>query len=525
MHIIPRAPKTYFGEVAFTAVTCSWNPANLRRRTSRPFGLGMLLLGCLAVDASWAQGELSFTRRDFGVGDGPFSVTAGDFNGDGQQDLATANFFAYTVSILLGNGDGAFERARDVGVGAVPTSVTVGDFDNDGRQDLATANSAADTVSILMGNGDGAFEPGQEFRVGRGPRSVIVGDFNGDSQQDLATANSADETVSVLLGNGDGAFEPARDFEVGTGEGNSPLSITVGDFNGDSQQDLAAAYDKSACTFPCRDFVSILLGNGDGAFDPAQDFEVGEAPFSVTTGDFNGDGQQDLATANNADDAVSILLGNGDGAFKPAQDVGVGGVVTSVTVGDFDDDGRQDLATARAGVNIVSILLGNGDGALEPARDFGVGENPFSITVGDFNGDGQQDVATANLNADSVSILINNTGVELTVMIDIKPGAFPNSINTKSKGLIPVAVLTTDTFDASAVDATTVFFGANGSEAAPAHSALEDVDGDGNTDMILHFRAQETGIVCGNTSASLTGSTFSGQAIKGSDSIRTVRCK
>jgi hypothetical protein len=113
----------------------------------------------------------------------------------------------------------------------------------------------------------------------------------------------------------------------------------------------------------------------------------------------------------------------------------------------------------------------------------------------------------------------------MEVPIDIKPAGFPNSINPRSKGVIPVAVLTTDTVDASAVDPTTVFFGATGSEAAPAHSALEDVDGDGNTDMILHFRTQDTGIVCGSTSASLTGNTFSGQAIEGSDSIRTVGCK
>jgi FG-GAP repeat len=158
-------------------------------------------------------------------------------------------------------------------------------------------------------------------------------------------------------------------------------------------------------------------------------------------------------------------------------------------------------------------------------QDFGVGDGPSSVAVGDFNGDGQQDVATANLDVDSVSILINNTAAEITVKIDVKPGSFPNSINPRSKGVIPVAVLTTDTFDASAVDATTVFFGAIGNEAAPAHSALEDVDGDGHTDMILHFRTQDTGIVCGNTSASLTGSTFSGQAIEGSDSIRTVGCK
>lgn len=111
------------------------------------------------------------------------------------------------------------------------------------------------------------------------------------------------------------------------------------------------------------------------------------------------------------------------------------------------------------------------------------------------------------------------------ISIDIKPGSFPNSINPKSKGKIPVAILTTDSFDATTVDPTTVLFGRTGTEAAPVHSALEDVDGDWDTDMILHFKTQETGIQCGDTSASLTGETFVGQAIEGSDSIRTVGCK
>src|SRR5439155_15730897 len=117
------------------------------------------------------------------------------------------------------------------------------------------------------------------------------------------------------------------------------------------------------------------------------------------------------------------------------------------------------------------------------------------------------------------------TPEETSIAIDIKPGTFPNSINPRSKGVIPVAILTTDTFDATAVDQTTVRFGPNGTEAAPVQSALEDVDGDGDTDMILHFKTQDTGIVCGDTSASLTGETFGGQAIEGSDSIKTVGCK
>ena len=111
------------------------------------------------------------------------------------------------------------------------------------------------------------------------------------------------------------------------------------------------------------------------------------------------------------------------------------------------------------------------------------------------------------------------------IAIDIKPRGFPNSINPKSKGVIPVAILTTATFDAVTVDPTTVLFGANGTEAAPVHSALEDVDGDGDIDMILHFRTQQTGIRCGDTSARLTGKTTSGQDVEGSDSVQTVGCK
>lgn len=114
---------------------------------------------------------------------------------------------------------------------------------------------------------------------------------------------------------------------------------------------------------------------------------------------------------------------------------------------------------------------------------------------------------------------------EIRVTIDIKPGSFPNSINPLSKGVIPVAILTTATFDATTVDLTTVRFGATGTESVPAHFALEDVDGDGDTDLILHFNTQDTGIVCGATSAFLTGKTLSGQAIEGSDSIKTVGCK
>lgn len=124
----------------------------------------------------------------------------------------------------------------------------------------------------------------------------------------------------------------------------------------------------------------------------------------------------------------------------------------------------------------------------------------------------------------------NNSGafeVEISpfVTIDIKPEEVPNSINPRNNGVIPVAILTNAAFNAANVDPASVRFGATGTEAAAVHSAMEDVDGDGDVDMILHFRTQQTGIACGATMASLTGRTIGGQAFQGSDSVVTRGCR
>src|SRR5262249_5296190 len=158
----------------------------------------------------------------------PVAITVGDFNGDGHQDLATANFNGNSVSILLGEGDGTFQVAHDFAVGAEPQSVAVGDFNGDGHQDLATGNVNANTVSILLGQGDGTFQAAQDFAVGQSTRAVAVGDFNGDGHQDLAVSKgsggseTSTSAVSILLGQGDGTFQTAQDFPVGS----LPLSIT-----------------------------------------------------------------------------------------------------------------------------------------------------------------------------------------------------------------------------------------------------------------------------------------------------------
>src|SRR5207253_6356815 len=135
-------------------------------------------------------------------GTDPQSVSVGDFNGDGRPDVAVANHNSSNVSVLLGNGNGTFQAAVNYGVGTLPYSVSVGDFNGDGKPDLAVANYGSNNLSVLLGNGNGTFQAKVNYGsggAGTGPISVTVGDFNGDGKPDLAAANYNSNKVIVLI--------------------------------------------------------------------------------------------------------------------------------------------------------------------------------------------------------------------------------------------------------------------------------------------------------------------------------------
>jgi cysteine-rich repeat protein len=342
----------------------------------------------------------------------PESVEVGDFNGDGNLDLVVGdggklfalNNGANDVAIILGRGDGTFMLAPNVGTGTSPQSVAISDFNADGKPDLAVANRDSNDVSIRLGTGGGGFGAASNIAVGTSPQSIAVGEFNFAGGRDLAVANAGSNNVSILLGNGNGTFGAPTNFAAGT----SPQSVAIGDFNLDGKVDLAVANAGS-------NNASILLGNGNGTFGAPTNFAAGTGPQSVAVGDFNLDAKPDVVVANAGSDNVSILLGDGHGGFAAAVNYGVGASPQSVAVGYFNFDGKPDLAVANGLSDDVSILLGHGDGTFGAATNFASGKghdfngslqsNAVCVKVGDFNGDGKVDLAVANALANDVAIL------------------------------------------------------------------------------------------------------------------------
>jgi Peptidase family M23/FG-GAP-like repeat len=211
------------------------------------------------------------------------------------------------------------------------------------------------------------------------------------------------------------------DFMTGSG----PASVATGDFNGDGRLDLATAnYSDST--------VSVLLGTGDGTFLPKVDYQAAIDPWSVTVADLNGDGFADLAIAT--DSKVSILLGLGDGTFASEMDFptdGRGG--DAIVTGDFNHDGSTDLAVADAFTSNVSILLGNGDGTFASPTLLNASLSVGSIVVRDFNGDGNLDLAFDDPSGQDVSILFGDG-----------TGAFPSGSDFSTSPYSPISLAVAD---------------------------------------------------------------------------------
>ncbi|MFA4906976.1 MAG: FG-GAP-like repeat-containing protein [archaeon] len=292
-----------------------------------------------------------------GVGNYPYAIIAGDFDCDGDLDLAVGALDLGadlgTVSIFFNDGNGVFGFGSTVSVDRYVNSIVTGDWNEDGMLDLAVSNDEPlpKTISILLNRGNGFFTLSSIIKVGCAPRSIAVGDLDMNGTLDLAVTNFESKSVSILLNNGNGVFIQRSIDTVGS----HPVSLVAGDFNGDGYLDLAVL-NQDSCN------VYILLNDGSGNFAQASTIGVGKYPTSITTGDLDGDGDLDLVVTNSnyylTDiGTISILLNNGSGNFTQASAIGVGKHPTSITTGDFDGDGDLDLAVANFSSDNISIMI------------------------------------------------------------------------------------------------------------------------------------------------------------------------
>lgn len=308
------------------------------------------VFGTDSIDVQLGNGNGTFgtaTSILIAPGFGPAEVHAVSLRGNGVLDLIVGSFNTNEIAVLLGNGNGTFEPPTLYTAGSAintPTSLTSGDFNDDGNLDVAVANTGDNTVSIFLGNGSGVLTPlGAPIGVGRDPEAIRTGDFNSDGYSDLAVANYQDNTVTILVNNRDETFSASS---IAVGAGPQALAVT-----GSGTNLLLAAANFLGNT------VSVLQSNGNGTFAAQKLVSVGQGPDDVMFADFNGDGIPDLVTANYTSNTVSLALGNAGGNYTASGQFPIGNSPYSAAVGDTDRDGTPDLVVANCFSDNTGVLL------------------------------------------------------------------------------------------------------------------------------------------------------------------------
>ncbi len=389
------------------------------------FLVTVLLLGCASEEGA-PQGTLTIRSSPFPEIQGMLSkvsasleiggrtcllVVDSDQTLSGQCTDVPLGIHAYSLKYLRSDlgvvigtveGSAVLEKGKRTEI-TLPPIVKTQDDDQDRYPNLVEVMFDTDSQNGSLRPRIPLFAPVATYDVGLEPSDVDLGDLNGDGVLDVVTTNRASDSVSVLLGNPEGTLQTAVNVTMGpAGAGpRHPDGLAIGELNGDSDLDLLVINSGADSNFVGD--LAVLLGRGDGTFQNASFFPVGDQPVGIALGDLNKDGFQDVVTSNFGSGDIAVLLGNGNGTFQPRVAYATG-AVSAVGLADFNKDGHLDVATAMFYAQSLGILFGNGDGTLQPVVPQLVGIMS-SLAIGDFNGDLSADVAASIVSSQTMVIL------------------------------------------------------------------------------------------------------------------------
>jgi len=337
-------------------------------------------------------------------------AVAGDPDGDGDTDLALGLGSGYGAVIAQNSGAGLFNGSMRCESPEPIVAIDLRDLDGDGYDDLLSAPTGTGGLRIHWNETEAPVHhdegrltmASESLPVGFEPHSCSLADMDRDGTLDLA-AIDGETNVNILRNPGDGHFSRPRSYDVH--DALEMISLIAQDLDGDGDPDVATA-DESTNN------VLVLANQGRGDLRQVGSYSVGEHPMHLSAGDLVGDGVPDLLCVDNQDETLSVLLGKGKCQYRAARSLRVGSHPFAAGSGDIDQDGRRDIVLAGYGSSEVIVLFGDERGAFNRRRSYPV-RWPTFVAVGDLDGDGRDDVAATSYGTQQVALLWNNGQGEL----------------------------------------------------------------------------------------------------------------
>lgn len=316
------------------------------------------------------------------------------------EDPTTDALGCQTPSPLCESGPGVVFATPSLEVAYQPLQLAVADFDHDGNDDLVLISQSLADPQVALGNGDGSFQPVESIATSETANDVVTGDFDGDGNPDFATSHS--DWLIVFLGDGTGHFSGGTPFWLGVvATSYQPVEgIATGDYDGDGELDMAMPLYNS-------DLVVIMRGLGNGSFTSSELFSTGDQPTAVQFGDVNNDGRDDLLVSTTPAEMVYLSTPTGfveSFAFDPS----TSGSFCTSRFGDFNSDGQLDMFARD--LEAAYFLPGLADGTFGPAAVTPVGVccggTVPRVRLVDFNGDSHLDALASS--RDEVEVWIGD---------------------------------------------------------------------------------------------------------------------